>query len=148
MQEGQSMSFTTKNLNRLGNQVSVPMAADEDGYFGRECPIEEGLGYFDVTPGTGVKGPSPCHCPYCGFSGDNNRFWTQEQLEYARSAVMRQVTDAIHKDLKTMEFEHKPRGGFGIGISLKVTQGPRHPIRYYREKELETHIVCDNCTLR
>jgi hypothetical protein len=47
-----------------------------------------------------------------------------------------------------LEFNHRPRGGFGIGISLKVTQGPRHPIRYYREKELETHVICDNCTLR
>ena len=47
-----------------------------------------------------------------------------------------------------MEFDHQPRGGFGIGISLKVTQGARHPIQYYREKELETEVVCDACTLR
>lgn len=142
------MSFNTNNLRRLGNQVSVPMTSDEDGYFGRECPVGECLGYFKITFGTGIKGPAPCHCPYCGHSGDSNTFWTQEQLEYARSVVLRQVTDALHKDLKGMEFNHQPRGAFGIGISLKVTQGPRHPIRHYREKELETHVVCDNCTLR
>ncbi len=142
------MSFNTNNLERLGNQVNVPMKSDGDGYFGRECPIEECLGYFKVTPGTGIKGQALCHCPYCGYSGDNNRFWTQEQLEYARSVVIRQVTDALHKDFKAMEFDHKPSGGFGISFSLKVTQGPRHPIKYYREKELETHVVCDNCTLR
>jgi hypothetical protein len=62
--------------------------------------------------------------------------------------VLRQVTDAIHKDLKTLEFDHKPRGAFGMGISMKVTQRPRHPIQYYREKELETNVVCDDCTLR
>jgi hypothetical protein len=50
--------------------------------------------------------------------------------------------------MKTMEFDHKPRGGFGIGISLKVTHGKRHPIQFYREKELETQVVCENCTLR
>jgi len=47
-----------------------------------------------------------------------------------------------------MEFDHKPRGGFGIGISLKVTRDTPHPIQYYREKELETHVVCESCTLR
>ena len=42
--------FNTRNLDRLGNQVRVTMKADEDGYFGRECPIQECLGYFKVTP--------------------------------------------------------------------------------------------------
>jgi hypothetical protein len=142
------MSFNTNNLKRLGNQVSVPMQSDEDGYFGRECPVEECLGYFKITFGPGIQGQAPCHCPYCGHSGESNTFWTQEQLDYARSVVLRKVTDALRKDMKGMEFDHKPRGGFGIGISLKVKAGPPHPIRYYREKELETHVVCDNCTLR
>jgi hypothetical protein len=43
------MSFNTNNLRRLGNQVNVPMNSDEDGYFGRECPVEECLGYFKIT---------------------------------------------------------------------------------------------------
>ena len=110
--------------------------------------MEECSGYFKITPGTGVKGPAPCHCPYCGHSGRSDTFTTQEQIEYAKSMVIRQVTDAIHQDLKSMEFDHRPRGGFGIGISMKVTQGTPHPIRHYREKELETEVVCDACTLR
>jgi hypothetical protein len=136
------------NLRRLGSQFSISIKPDDDGYLGRECPVEECLGYFKITPGTGVKGPAPCHCPYCGHSGENNTFTTQEQIEYAKSIVFRQVTDAIHQDLKAMEFNHPARGGFGIGISMKVTQGARHPIRHYREKELETEVVCDACTLR
>lgn len=142
------MSFRTRNLERLGNQISVPIKADDDGYVGRECPEETCLGYFKITFGTGLKGPAPCHCPYCGHTDDQNKFWTQEQLEYAQSVVIRQVTNALRQDLKSMEFDYKPRGGFGIGISLKVTNGPPHAIRYYREKKLETHVVCENCTLR
>ena len=142
------MSFNTRNLDRLGKQLSIPINADEDGYLGRECPVEECLGYFKITPGTGIKEPAPCHCPYCGHSGDSNTFFTQEQIEYAKSIALRQFTDALHQDLKSMEFNHPPRGGFGIGISLKVTQGARHPIQHYREKELETEVICDACTLR
>lgn len=136
------------NLRNLGTQFSIPIRADEDGYLGRECPVEECLGYFKITPGTGVKGPAPCHCPYCGHSGESRTFFTREQIEYARSVVMRKVTEAIHKDLKSLEFEHKPQGMFGIGISMKVHESAPLPIRYYREKLLETEVVCDNCSLR
>jgi hypothetical protein len=136
------------NLRRLGSEFSIPIKSDADGFLGRECPVEECLGYFKITPGTGIEGPAPCHCPYCGHSGESSTFTTKEQIEYAKSVVIRQVTDAIHQDLKSMEFDHRPSGGFGIGISMKVTQGARHPIRHYREKELETAVVCDGCTLR
>lgn len=140
--------FSTSNLSRLGSRMSISLKPDKNGYLGRECPVEECEGYFKITPGTGVKGPAPCHCPYCGHTGASQSFTTKEQLEYAKSMVLRQVTDAFHQDLKSMEFDHRPRGGFGIGISLKVTQGERHPIQYYREKELEMEIICDVCTLR
>ena len=141
--------FSTRNLDRLGNQVSVPIKTDDDGYLGRECPVKECLGYFKITPGTGIKGPAPCHCPYCGHSGDQNTFWTQEQLDYAQSVIIRKVTDALHHDLKSLEFDHRPQpGSFGIGISLTVKPGTPHPIKYYREKQLETEVVCDSCTLR
>jgi hypothetical protein len=140
--------FGTSNLENLGTEFSIPITADKDGYLGRECPIEKCLGYFKITPGTGVKGPVPCHCPYCGHAGESRTFFTQEQIEYARSVVLRKVTDAIHKDLKSLEFEHKPQGLFGIGLSLKVQRSTPLPIRSYREKQLETEVVCDACTLR
>ena len=139
--------FSTSNLDNLGKQFSIPITPDDDGYLGRECPVEDCLGYFKITPGTGVKGPAPCYCPYCGHKGESNTFFTQEQIEYAKSVVLRKVTDAIHKDLKSLEFEHKPQGLFGIGLSLKVQRSAPLPIRYYREKELETAITCDSCTL-
>lgn len=135
------------NLRRLGNSISVPIQPDEEGYIGRECPVDSCLGYFKITPGTGLKGPAPCHCPYCGHSGEQNTFFTQEQIEYAKSVAIRKLTDAIHQDLKLLEFDHKPRGAFGIGISMKVTSSGQQPIRYYREKNLETKVTCDKCTL-
>ncbi len=51
------------NLRNLGDQITVALQADEDGYFGRECPVKECLGYFKVTLGTGIHGPAPCHLP-------------------------------------------------------------------------------------
>src|ERR1700736_5285610 len=130
--------FAMNNLRNLGNQFSVQINPDTDGYVGRECPIEECLGYFKITPGTGIKGPAPCHCPYCGHVGEMNTFWTKQQIEYARSVVKRKVVEAVRQDLKSLEFEHKPTGPFGIGISLKLQPGDPIPVRWYREKNLET----------
>jgi len=137
------------HLRRLDNHISVPIQTDESGFTGRECPQAECEGYFKVEFGTGLKGEGlPCNCPYCGHSAGHNQFWTKEQVEYAKSVAMRQFTDALHKDLKNLEFDHKPKGAFGIGISMKVKTGRQTPIHHYREKELETEIVCVNCTLR
>jgi hypothetical protein len=137
-----------RHLKRLGNRIEVPMKPDAEGYMGRECPGQDCLGYFKITPGTGVKGPAPCHCPYCGHTGDHNTFWTQEQLGYAKSVALHRITGAVLKDLKGLEFSHSPpRGSFSIGVSLKV-EGRPHPIRYSREKRLETEVTCDRCTLR
>lgn len=136
------------NVERLGNRIRIPLSTDEEGYMGRECPNEKCLSYFKVMPGTGIMVPAPCHCPYCGHVGDNDTFFTQEQIEYAQSVALRMVTDAVHKDLKALKFEHKAEGPFGIGITMKVRESEPHPISYYREKQLETKVTCDKCTLK
>lgn len=137
------------HLRRLGSKISIPIEPDEDGFIGRECPNPDCEGYFKIEFGTGLQGENlPCHCPYCGHIAPHDQFWTNEQIEYATSVAMRKITDAFHKDLKRLEFDHKPRkGSFGIGISLKVKSGHSVPIHYYREKRLETEVVCSNCTL-
>lgn len=140
--------FGFGGLRSLGNKVNVPIRLDEDGYLGRECPNPECEEYFKITPGTGIKGPAPCHCPYCGHTGESKTFWTKDQIEYAKSVVKQKVVEAVRQDLKSMEFDHKPRGSFGIGISMKLKPGAPVPVRWYREKNLETEIVCDHCTLR
>lgn len=137
-----------RNMKNLGSQFSIAIPPDEEGLVGRECPIVECEGYFKLQPGTGLTGRNlPTHCPYCGHVAASNNFFTKAQIEYAKSVALRKVTDALVKDLKGLEFNNRPRGGFGISLSMKVSGSPR-PIRFYREKKLETEVVCNNCTLR
>lgn len=136
------------HVRRLGNQMNIPIPRDEDGFIGRECPVPECEGYFKIQFGTGLKGENlPCHCPYCGHVDGHDKFFTKAQIEYAKSVAINRITGAMLQDLKALEFDHRPRGGFGIGISMKV-EGRPHPIRHYREKRLETEVVCEDCTLR
>src|ERR1039457_4568771 len=131
-------------LNRL-SRFSVPISRDNDGYIGRECPNPECGEYFKITLGTGLKDSIPCHCPYCGHTGGQETFATPEQLAYAESIALGQIAEALHEDLKELEFSYQTPGPLSIGISMKVQPGAPIPIRWYREKELESHIVCDQC---
>ncbi len=106
-------------------------------------------GYFKIECGTDVSGEGlACHCPYCGHVGEHERFFTKEQIAYAESVGVRVLTGALYKHLKELDFDHKTRGTFGIGVSMKVQPGRPTPIHYYREKQLEAEVICFNCTLR
>ncbi len=138
------------HLSRLPRRFRIAIRPDKDGYLGRECPNEEcSIRYFKITPGTGVQEPAPCHCPYCGYVGEHNEFFTRDQVKHAHSVALHKVTDAFMKDLKALVPRNQPHstGGFGIRISLEV-KGRPHPVFHYREKDLETEVVCDQCGLR
>lgn len=86
-----------------------------------------------------------CHCPYCGHTGSHNEFFTKDQIEYAKSVGIRQITGELFKELKKLERRPDPKAFISIGIEVK---GRPYPIRYYREKKLETEVICNRCTLR
>ena len=52
---------------------------------------------------------------------------------------MKKLTDAVRKDLKSLEFRHKPRGPFGIGVSMTLKPGRTMPVHRYRERKLQTN---------
>ncbi len=138
-----------RNFRRVSKGIKVQFQADEKGFVGRECPKDGCEGYFKIVLGTGLEVEGlPCHCPYCGYSGSHNEFWTSEQIQYARSVAMREMSNALRKDLKRLEFDHKPKGQFGIGFSMKLKTGRPIPIRHYMERRLETDVICPECTLQ
>ena len=124
-------------------KYSVPIKPDEDGYTGRECPECEK--YFKIKFGTGLPNISDCHCPYCNHVGDQNTFWTKQQIAYARSVALNQISGELIDQLKKME--RKPDRNAFLSIGIKV-KGQATPITYYSEQELEERVICAACTLR
>ena len=138
----------TRHLDALSSEMTIPLRADGDGWLGRECPQPDCERYFKITPGTGLPDIDTCRCPYCGHVEHISHFHTQAQIDHAVSIVTNRAMGALLKDLKALEFDHRPRrGSFGIGVSMKVTGSPL-PVRGYTEQDLETEVVCDACTLR
>lgn len=136
-----------RNLERLSRGISISLPSDEKGLVGRECPIKGCEGYFKIKPGTGLTYKAPCHCPYCGHVADHDQFWTQEQIKYARSVMLREISRALQKDIKgsDADLRRRSRNSF-LKLSVEY-KGRHHPIHYYREKKLETDVICDECTL-
>lgn len=132
-------------FSRAGDAFQVEIPVDDEGFLGRECPNSECLGYFKIEPGTGLEGENlRCRCPYCGFVGDHQDFWTQDQIEYVTSVLGKAVADELSQALKKLE--RKPQRGELFSIGIEVETKP-YPIQYYAEKELERDLICDNCTL-
>ena len=130
-------------FEHMGDTIAISIDPDENGYIGRECPECEG--YFKITPGTGLEGDVPCHCPYCGAEASQDEYFTKEQIEYAKSVALNQITGSLIKQMKKMEVKSNPRDFISMSISVK---GKPHPISYYREQKLEQEVECENCTLR
>ena len=135
-----------RNFRNIGNQISVSLPTDENGLISRECPDCKSI--FKIKLGTGLKGSNlPCHCPYCGWKADLSDFHTAEQIEFAKSIALNQIMQALERDLKEWgrKLENSTRNSF---IKMKVDfKSSLEPIQYYQEKQLETHITCDVCTL-
>lgn len=128
----------------MNKEIPITFPTDEHGLTGRECPNCKR--YFKVKFGTGMP-TSHCICPYCGEKSDHSQFFTQAQIEYAQSVAAKEVLGPELRKLERSfkELERSTRGGF---IQFKVkTSGFNFPLKYYQEKELETHITCDNCGL-
>lgn len=124
-------------------KLAIKLEPDADGYTGRECPAC--LKYFKVKGGTGLPGSPPCHCPYCNHIGPPTEFFTQDQIEYAKSVALNKLSSALVASLKTMERRPDPRAFISIGITVK---GNPVPIVHYSEKELEERVTCSTCALQ
>ncbi len=124
-------------------RLKVPIVRDEKGLTGRECPACQS--FFKVEFGTGIQEEdAPCHCPYCGHQGEPSDFFTPDQVEYLKSVLMKEVAKRIEPQMKRLERKPDPRALFDFGIEVKINTPPIH---YYEEPDLETEVVCDNCTL-
>jgi len=76
-----------------------------------------------------------------------SKFNTPEQIEYAKSIAINQIKEKIGKDIQAWgrELERSTSNSF-IKISVDYKSHPQ-PIRYYQEKQIETFVTCDVCTL-
>ena len=119
-------------------QLAAPTAEDRDqGESGNEH-VAEAQGEMETSDKESVL-----YCPYCGHEGDRQQFFTPEQVEYAKSLILRHITGMFQQQLKKLERRPDPHAFLSIGIS--VTPGALPEISTYEENRLKQHVVCPHC---
>ncbi|OLS24807.1 MAG: hypothetical protein HeimC2_21130 [Candidatus Heimdallarchaeota archaeon LC_2] len=132
--------MSPENLRKLGEKpISVPLVPDDQGFIGRECSKESCKRYFKIKVIQKFDETNDnLVCAYCGYKGKSNSFFSEDQIKYAKSIVQKMAYEAISKDLSNM---YRPNDLIKLYIS-----SPPPTINYYQEKQLETHIICSNCS--
>lgn len=136
------------NLDENKMMLSIELFVDENGFFGRECPQEDCKKYFKVLPGTGIRGNSFCICPYCGYSGSHQEFFTNDQVKRLETAAMNVAYDQTRRMLNEWGNGIKSSMRLGLDPPMRMKNGAPYQLHIYSEKDLETHIECNNCTLK
>lgn len=129
----------------INRRINLP--TDEKGFIGRECP--KCHKYFKVKFETGLL-TSKCRCPYCNYTGENSKFFTKDQIEYAENIAEREVNkQVIEPAFRKLERSFKEVGKRGLfQIEVKTQHSfKRFTLNDYQEKEVETYVTCDNCGL-
>jgi len=119
--------------------ISVPMSADEQGFFGRECPSCKQ--YFKLKPVTDFTTTQGI-CPYCGHTVELQDFITQDQSDYLTSIAANEFLLPILRN-----FTNSLETLSNDVVQFKAADIPAFPIQYYQEKVLETDVTCDTCGL-
>jgi len=143
------------------DRFSVPLRSDEDGMIGRECPSEDCQPrYFkiglrtddDESSGEREAGhtsdlsQSDLVCPYCGRLGNMQEFHTQEQIEWVKSMMVRDVHRAFQKVIsRAIGPSRPPPPGALFSVRLEYKPGRLPDVRAYAEERLRRTVRCDKC---
>ena len=111
-------------------QFSVSVPSDPDGYFDRECPSTECLCQFKVHEDDWrdkVRNEE-VFCAFCGHAAPSDKWWTQEQLAYAKEVAFAQVERRIGTAMKrdAQRWYSRQRADSSLRITMSVKDGPQH----------------------
>ena len=115
-----------KTLNKLERTevISVPIEADEKGYFDKQCPSDTCEFRFKVNQDDwkDLFRDEAVWCPFCRHEAPADQWFTVEQVEHAEGEAISVLKSEIHNAIVSdaQKFNRaQPKGGL-ISMSLKV----------------------------
>lgn len=125
-------------------EVNVSFPLDDGGFFRRECPFcrkefkvlltkeelstlaQEGIDSFMIEPqekadsDESTGGEPEYFCPYCGQSGPQDSWWTQEQLAYINIFAKNIMASLVNEHfIRPLKRSFGQRSSGPISISFK-----------------------------
>jgi hypothetical protein len=123
-------------------KVSIP--ADEQGYFGRQCPECRGFFKLRVVDFNAAPDGLQLYCSYCGHHADAGDYMTEDQRESAVSAASSMAISAIQEMLSDALPSGSSDGGL-ISISWEFKPGTPSSLYTYIEEQVRRTVACETC---
>lgn len=144
-----------RELKRMDgtHTVSVPIHADAEGYFDKECPAQECQSQFKVfeEDWRDKVRDEEMFCPFCRHAAPADKWYTTEQVEAAKQAAIAQLQGRINKAMKRDADQwnrRQPRDAF-LKITMKVDSRPGHVFLPPMAAEpMRLKITCPACACR
>lgn len=144
-----------RELRRMDgtHTVSVPIHADAEGYFDKECPAQECQSQFKVfeEDWRDKVRDEEMFCPFCRHAAPADQWHTTEQVEAAKKAAVAQIQGRINTAMKRDADQwnrRQPRDAF-LKITMKVDSRPGHVFLPPMAAEpMRLKITCPACSCR
>ncbi len=144
-----------RELHRLNGlqSISVPMAADADGYFDRECPSTGCLFQFKVHEDDWAEKvrDEEVFCPFCGHTANSSKWWTQEQIKHAEVAALAQMQQRLGRAMRrdADNWNRSQKHNSFLSITMKVDNRPQSVMLPPSATEpMRLKITCPACACR
>jgi len=134
-----------------GFEASVSIPADEEGFFGRQCPHCGRFFKMKVEEWEALPAAAFVTCPYCGHRPeDTSDFMTPQQNQRVQAAAEALAEQYMHRKVNEIFSGLGTRGPrpHGSGIEIRVSHDPPPPVRSlpaYVEEQIRRTITCTRC---
>ncbi|WP_379091969.1 hypothetical protein [Pedobacter sp. UC225_65] len=144
-----------KELEKLQNeQISIPIAVDNEGYWDRECPNTDCEFQFKIHQDDwrDICRDEQIFCPLCRHEAESDAWWTQEQLanatEQGLAHLAGRIDHAFAKSAKNFN-SSQSRNSF-LQIKMKISSPrPYHIILPIpSSEEMVLKVTCEVCHTR
>lgn len=113
-----------KQLRALSEttKMSVPLAADLEGFLDRECPSETCLFQFKVAEEDwkNIVRDEEVFCPSCGHTANAQSWFTTEQIEAAKKYAIGKITNDINAAMRSDAVASKRRTKRNSFVSITL----------------------------
>jgi len=135
-------------------KVSVPIKADKEGYYDKECPNKECLFQFKVHEDDwkNIFKDEQVFCPMCRHEAKADSWWTTQQLQKAKDQIIKHVHGRIGRALEDSARDFNSGQSRNSFISMSVSVSGTSPYQYIlpvpAKQEMLLKVTCKKCNSR